>query len=61
MNLDEIALATNSEVLKLQPTLFDGLRQTMTEAFQLTAESLKIFGAPYDHWVMQYQIAAQPF
>ena len=61
MNLDEIALATNSEVLKLQPTLFDGLSQTMTESFQLTAESLKIFGAPYDHLLMQYHIAAQPF
>lgn len=54
MNLDEIAQMDQAETLKQQPTLFDGLRQTMTEAFQLTADSLKTFGANYDHWVMAY-------
>jgi len=54
MNLDQIALEDGAETTKAQPTLFDGLRQTMTEAFQLTADSLNIYGATYDHWVMAY-------
>lgn len=54
MNLDEIAQTANAEVVKQQPTLFDGLRQTMTEAMELTAMSLRTYAANYDHWVIAY-------
>lgn len=54
MNLDEIAQTANSEVVKQQPTLFEGLRQTMTEAMELTAMSLRTYATAYDHWVVAY-------
>ena len=54
MNLDQIAQMKDSEVKRAQPTLFDGLRQTMTEAFGLTAMSLNSYAANYDHWVIAY-------
>ena len=54
MNLDEIAQQEGAEVIKSQPTLFDGLRSTMTEAIELTAQSLRAFGAGYDDWVIAY-------
>jgi DNA sulfur modification protein DndC len=54
MNLDTIAQMEVSEVKHAQPTLFEGIRQTMTEAFGFTAESLNIFAVNYDHWVMAY-------
>jgi DNA sulfur modification protein DndC len=44
----------SAEVAKSQPTLFDGIRQTMTEAIQITTDSMNVFGANYDHWVIAY-------
>ena len=54
MNLDQIAQKHGAEVVNSQPTLFDGLRSTMTEAIELTAQSLRAFGAGYDDWVITY-------
>jgi hypothetical protein len=45
MNIDEIAQVAGTEVVKAQPTLFDGQRQTMTEAIQLTTDSLSVYAA----------------
>jgi len=37
-----------------QPTLFEADRQTMTEAIAITTDSLRVYGAKYDHWVIAY-------
>lgn len=37
-----------------QPTLFEGFRQTMTEAINMTTISLQEYGSKYDHWVIAY-------
>lgn len=50
MNYDDL----NSVLVKKQPTLFEGLRQTMTEAIALTTESMNVYGPLYDHWVIAY-------
>ncbi len=50
MNIAEM----NIETTKSQPTLFDGARQLMTEAIEITIQSMLIYGAAYDHWVFAY-------
>ena len=40
--------------MSAQPTLFDGARLTLDEAIELTAESLRLYGATSDHWVLTY-------
>jgi DNA sulfur modification protein DndC len=37
-----------------QPTLFDGERQTMSEAIEQTIESLSVYGPHYNHWALAY-------
>lgn len=37
-----------------QPTLFDGERQTMSEAIKQTIESLCAYGPAYDDWAIAY-------
>src|SRR5687768_13065800 len=37
-----------------QPTLWDGERQTMTGAIELTIQSLQAYGTSYDHWAIAY-------
>lgn len=38
----------------LQPTLFDSERISLTCSLDLTAQSLKAYGAAYDHWAIAY-------
>ncbi len=38
----------------LQPTLFDGARMLLPDALELTAESLRAYGALYDHWAIAF-------
>lgn len=40
--------------MRSQESLFEGERQTMTEAIELTTQSMQAFGANYDHWVIAY-------
>jgi DNA sulfur modification protein DndC len=37
-----------------QPTLFEGDRQTMTEAIELTTMSMQAYGSQYKHWAIAY-------
>ena len=39
---------------RLQPTLFDGERMRLTDAIELTATSLGVHGAAYDHWAIAF-------
>lgn len=39
---------------RLQPTLFDGARMLLPDALELTAQSLGIYGAAYDHWAIAF-------
>jgi DNA sulfur modification protein DndC len=39
---------------RLQPTLFDGARMLLTDALELTAQSLNTYGAIYDHWAIAF-------
>ncbi len=39
---------------RAQETLFEGERQTMTEAIELTTASMNVYGPLYDHWVIAY-------
>lgn len=38
----------------LQPTLFDNERMQLIDALELTAQSLNIYGAAYDHWAIAF-------
>jgi DNA sulfur modification protein DndC len=38
----------------LQPTLFDGARMLLPDAFELTCQSLNAYGALYDHWAIAF-------
>jgi len=38
----------------LQPTLFDGDRMKLVDALELTAQSLNVYGAAYDHWAIAF-------
>ncbi len=40
--------------MSYQPTLFDGERQTMTEAIEQTIQSLCVYGPHYNHWAIAY-------
>jgi DNA sulfur modification protein DndC len=40
--------------LTAQPTLFDGARQTLRDAVQLTVDSLRAYGERHDHWAIAY-------
>lgn len=37
-----------------QPTLFDSERRTLEDAIELTAQSLGLYGASFDHWAIAY-------
>lgn len=37
-----------------QPTLFDGERQTMSEAIEQTIQSLCVYGPHYNYWALAY-------
>jgi DNA sulfur modification protein DndC len=39
---------------RLQPTLFDGARMQLRDAFDLTCQSLTAYGAMYDHWAIAF-------
>lgn len=39
---------------RLQPTLFDGDRMLLTDALELTAQSLSLYGALYEHWAIAF-------
>jgi DNA sulfur modification protein DndC len=38
----------------MNETLFDGARQTMTGAIELTIQSLNAYGGAYDHWAIAF-------
>lgn len=40
--------------MPLQPTLFDSARMHLSEALDLTANSLNAYGRDYDHWAIAY-------
>jgi DNA sulfur modification protein DndC len=39
---------------RLQPSLFDGDRMLLTDALSITAQSLRAYGALYDHWAIAF-------
>lgn len=39
---------------RLQPTLFDGDRMLLTDALDITAQSLNAYGTSYDHWAIAF-------
>lgn len=39
---------------RLQPTLFDGARMLLPDAFDLTCQSLTAYGSAYDHWAIAF-------
>ena len=47
-----------------QPTFFDAERTTLGDAIELTAQSLCVHAADYDHWAIVFsggKIAPQPW
>lgn len=39
---------------RLQPTLFDGDRMRLSDAIDLTAQSLNVYGKTYKHWALAF-------
>ncbi len=39
---------------RAQPTLFESDRKLLTDSLDLTAQSLKAYGAAYDHWAIAF-------
>lgn len=39
---------------QLQPTLFDGARMLLPDAFDLTCQSMAAYGSAYAHWAIAY-------